>query len=411
MAFSGYKTHYRNHFTAFIEQHFGYKELGERNSLNVVLFGYNKITNTWLNFYGVSGSGFNEHNFNVLGIVDYAIANHADYHSERLNNHNDNYTFTSDNYTVEQWLKKTDLAIIFDSGTASDSPDRRIHRSSWKLYDEQLHSKSMRNQQLLDVHNILTEQSQSCFVWEIPQYEADWYFDILQGAMSFNKKLCVWTQDYIYRVGPGDIHPQQWDYKRVYRSSNADVSFRVMWHFNDYTTIENNYAKNIFILSDKWASGKTTLSKELYSKDTGSYEILATEPVLETLGINTIGQHSQHGGFVEKVNYYNNLCLKDKTSKTFIIPLQGAYNPNMTGSFIDQTYLPELNKQIHASGENSHIKNLLSRNYGVSQSLVWLVNNPNNYSQSLDISNMHSEFRFTGSLSKSDMATEIDTNF
>jgi hypothetical protein len=83
----------------------------------------------------------------------------------------------------------------------------------------------------------------------------------------------------------------------------------------------------------------------------------------------------------------------------------------MTGSFIDQTYLPELNKQIHASGENSHIKNLLSRNYGVSQSLVWLVNNPNNYSQSLDISNMHSEFRFTGSLSKSDMATEIDTNF
>ena len=39
------------------------------------------------------------------------------------------------------------------------------------------------------------------------------------------------------------------------------------------------------------------------------------------------------------------------------------------------------------------------------------VNNPNNYSQSLDISNIHTEFRFTGSLSKSDMATEIDTNF
>ena len=91
--------------------------------------------------------------------------------------------------------------------------------------------------------------------------------------------------------------------------------------------------------------------------------------------------------------------------------MQGAYNPNMTSSYLDENYLPELNKQIHAVGSNHEIKNHLGRNFGVSQSIVWLVNNPNNYSQSLGISNIDVEFRFTGSMNKSDMATTINNNF
>tara|TARA_A100001391_G_scaffold4806_1_gene3348 strand:+ start:4929 stop:6134 length:1206 start_codon:yes stop_codon:yes gene_type:complete len=399
-----FKIYQQSAFTKFIKRNFRKQE-----SLDVVLFGYNKITNTWLNFYE-TGSGFNQYNFNVLGIVDYAISTHPEYHQERLNNHNNHYSCSFDNHTIYQWLQQADLAIVFDYGTATDSPDRELPRDLFGMgmvFDGDPMTKDSRNQVLGDIHNLMSEHSQSCFVWEIPQYEVDFYFDLIQGSQQTNKKLCLWSQDYVYRL-QGD---SKWDYNRVYRSTAPENSKRVMWHFNDYTTIKNNYAKNIFILSDKWASGKTGLSKELYLKDTGSYQILATEPALETLGLFNISPGNKNGGFVEKINYYNNIALKDKESKTFIIPMQGAYNPNMTSSYLDENYLPELNKQIHAVGSNHEIKNHLGRNFGVSQSIVWLVNNPNNYSQSLGINNIDVEFRFTGSMNKSDMATTINNNF
>ena len=147
------------------------------------------------------------------------------------------------------------------------------------------------------------------------------------------------------------------------------------------------------------------MAKELYSKDSGSYEILATEQVLETLGLNCIGSYN----FSSKLDYYNNLDLLNETSSSYIIPLQGAYNPNNknSGSWVGNEYLSEMNKNIRSVAMGSEYQDMLGRDYGVDQTLVWVGHSNTNVSQSLRIPNIDREMRFSGSVDYSTMATSI----
>ena len=164
--------------------------------------------------------------------------------------------------------------------------------------------------------NLLVSKNQSCYVWEISQYEIDYYwYKVNQNGVKTNK--LIWTEGWLYHFDNQNF--QGWKKQNVYRLMIRRDQKRVMWWFNDYSSIVNDKSKNIFILSDKWKGKKFEFLKELYLKDSGSYQILKTEQCLETLGINCIGSYN----FSSKLDYYNSLDVLNETSSSYIIPLQG----------------------------------------------------------------------------------------
>ncbi len=389
---------YRNQFKKFLEIH------KKTNGAKVLLFGYNKVCNTWLNYFQT----FNPYNFQVLGVVDFGISLYKSFHEPRLNNWDDTYTFSCDREQIINWINECDMIIFCDSGTAwTDGKNRTLDIMGMGMlgyYDDMVLTHDFVKQKVDTLHTLLSNQNQSCYVWEVTQHEIDFYWWTVNqfGAKKDNHKL-IWTEGWLYHFNSHDFNV--WNSRYVYRANDAANQKRVMWWFNDYSTIKNDKSKNIFILSDKWASGKTTLAKELYCKDSGSYEILATEQVLETLGLNCIGNYN----FTSKLDYYNNLDILNETSSSYIIPLQGAYNPNNknSGSWVGSEYLSDMNKNIRSVSIGSKYQDILGRDYGVDQTLVWVGHSDTNVSQSLRIGNLNKEIRFSGSVDYSTMATSI----
>ena len=387
---------YRNQFQKFLEFH------KKTNGAKVLLFGYNKVCNTWLNYLQT----FNPYNYQVLGVVDFSTTLQKSFHEPRLNNWDDTYSFSSDKQQIISWIQECDLIIFCDSGTAwTDGKNRTLDVMGMGMlgyYDDMVMMHGFVKEKVEKLHTMLINNNQSCYVWEITQHEIDYYWYLVNQFGVSTKKM-IWSEGWMYHFNDDNFKP--WNKKYVYRADDSANQKRVMWWFNDYSTIKNDKSKNIFILSDKWASGKTTLAKELYSKDSGSYEILATEQVLETLGLNCIGSYN----FSSKLDYYNNLDLLNETSSSYIIPLQGAYNPNNknSGSWVGNEYLSEMNKNIRSVAMGSEYQDMLGRDYGVDQTLVWVGHSNTNVSQSLRIPNIDREMRFSGSVDYSTMATSI----
>ena len=388
---------YRNQFKKFLDFH------GKSNGAKVLLLGYNKVCNTWLNYLQT----FNPYNYEVLGIMDFATTINKSFHEPRLNNWDDTYTFSSDETQFQTWLNECDLIIFCDSGTAwTDGKNRTLNVQGGGFlsnYDDQVLTKAKSvKSKVENLTTLLVSKNQSCYVWEISQYEIDYYwYKVNQNAVKTNK--LIWTEGWLYHFDNQNFQP--WKKQNVYRADDSANQKRVMWWFNDYSSIVNDKSKNIFILSDKWASGKSTIAKELYLKDSGSYQILSTEQCLETLGINCIGSYN----FSSKLDYYNSLDVLNETSSSYIIPLQGAYNPanKNSGSWVGKEYLSEMNKNIRSVAMGSEYQDILGRDYGVDQTVVWVGHSNTNVSQSLRIGNINRELRYSGSVDYSTIATSV----